>query len=150
MRKYRVIGCVCLGCPVLSLEPTRSVSAQPRPVYLNLLAIRQPVPAIVSILHRISGAVLFLIGIPALLWGVQATLASPEAFAQWKSAMAHPFAKLVALALAWSYIHHFLAGLRHLVLDVQVGVDLVPARRTAAIVLVLSLLLTLLVAMRLW
>jgi len=126
------------------------VSAKPRPVYLNLLAIRQPVPAIVSILHRISGAVLFLLGIPALLWGVQATLASPEAFAQWKSAMAHPFAKLVALALAWFYIHHFLAGLRHLVLDVQVGVDLVPARRTAAIVLVLSLLLTLLVALRLW
>jgi len=52
------------------------VSAKPRPVYLNLLAIRQPVPAVVSILHRISGAVLFLVGIPALLWGVQATLAS--------------------------------------------------------------------------
>ena len=53
---------------------------KPRPVYLNLLEIRQPLPAIVSILHRVSGALLFLVGIPVLLWGVHASLASPEAY----------------------------------------------------------------------
>ena len=79
---------------------------KPRPVYLNLLEIRQPLPAIVSILHRISGALLFLVGIPVLLWGVHVSVASPEAFAQWKSVMAQPLWKLVALALAWAYIHH--------------------------------------------
>ena len=121
-----------------------------RPVYLNLFAIRQPLPAIVSILHRISGLLLFLIGIPLLLWGVQAFIASPQAFDQWKSVMAHPFAKLVALAVAWAYIHHLLAGLRHLALDVHVGLDLASARLTSAIVLILSILLTLLVAIRLW
>ena len=73
---------------------------KPRPVYLNLLAIRQPIPAIVSILHRISGALLFLVGIPVLLWGVQRSLASPETFDQWKSAVSHPVAKLVLLGLA--------------------------------------------------
>ena len=123
---------------------------KPRPVYLNLLEIRQPLPAIVSILHRISGALLFLVGIPVLLWGVHVSVASPEAFAQWKSVMAQPLWKLVALALAWAYIHHLLAGLRHLALDVHVGVELAPARRSAAIVLILSLLLTVIVAVRLW
>ena len=121
-----------------------------RPVYLNLFAIRQPVPAIVSILHRISGALLFLIGIPALLWGVQASIASPESFAQFKSAFAHPLARLVGLALAWAYLHHLLAGLRHLLLDVHVGIELAPARRSAAVVLAVSLLLTAMVAARLW
>ena len=97
---------------------------KPRPVYLNLLAIRQPIPAIVSILHRISGLLLFLVGIPVLLWGVERSLASPETFAQWKAAVAHPFAKLVLLGLAWAYIHHLLAGLRHLVMDLHIGLEL--------------------------
>ena len=123
---------------------------KPRPIYLNLLEIRQPLPAIVSILHRISGALLFLVGIPVMLWGVHVSLASPETFAQWKTVMAQPLWKLIALALAWAYIYHLLAGLRHLALDVHVGVDLAPARRSSAIVLVLSLLLTVIVAVRLW
>lgn len=123
---------------------------KPRPVYLNLLAIRQPLPAIVSILHRVSGALLFVIGIPVLLWGVQMSLASPEAFAQFKAVVANPFSKLILLALAWAYIHHLLAGLRHLALDLHVGVELAPARRSSAIVLVLSVLLTVIVAVRLW
>ena len=123
---------------------------KPRPVYLNLLAIRQPIPAIVSILHRISGALLFAVGIPFLLWGVQASLASPEAFAQFKAAMSHPLARLTALVLAWAYIHHLLAGIRHLLLDIHMGIDLPSARRSAAVVLVLAILLTLIVAVRLW
>jgi len=123
---------------------------KPRPVYLNLLAIRQPLAAVVSILHRISGALLFAVGIPALLWAVQRSLASPETFARWQATMAHPLAKLVVLGLAWAYLHHLLAGVRHLMLDLHVGVDLPSARRSAAVVFVLSLLLTLIVAVRLW
>jgi len=123
---------------------------KPRPVYLNLLAIRQPLAAVVSILHRISGALLFAVGIPVLLWAVQRSLASPETFARWQATMAHPLAKLVVLGLAWAYLHHLLAGLRHLMLDLHVGVDLPSARRSAAAVFVLALLLTLIVAVRLW
>jgi succinate dehydrogenase / fumarate reductase, cytochrome b subunit len=123
---------------------------KPRPVFLNLLAIRQPLPAIVSILHRVSGALLFVIGIPLLLWGVQMSLASPDTFAQFKAVVANPFSKLILLALAWSYIHHLLAGLRHLAIDLHVGVELAPARRSSAIVLVISVLLTVIVAVRLW
>jgi succinate dehydrogenase, cytochrome b556 subunit len=121
-----------------------------RPIYLNLVAIRQPMPAIVSILHRISGALLFVAGIPLLLWFVQRSLASPEAFDAAMTPLASPFGKLVLLALAWSYLHHLLAGLRHLALDLHIGVALAPARSSAAIVLVLSVLLTLIVAVRLW
>jgi succinate dehydrogenase / fumarate reductase cytochrome b subunit len=123
---------------------------KPRPVYLNLLAIRQPLAAVVSILHRISGALLFAVGIPVLLWAVQRSLASPETFARWQATMAHPLAKLVVLGLAWAYIHHLLAGIRHLTLDLHVGVDLPSARRSATVVFVLALLLTLIVAVRLW
>ena len=123
---------------------------KPRPVYLNLLAIRQPLPAIVSILHRISGALLFLVAIPLLLWFVQRSLASPEAFDAALRPLTTPLGKLVLLALAWSYLYHLLAGLRHLALDLHVGVELAPARSSAAIILVLSILLTAIVAVRLW
>ena len=121
-----------------------------RPVYLNLLAIRLPLPALVSILHRVSGALLFLIGIPALLWLTQRASASPEAWAQMRDAFANPFVKLCALVIAWSYIHHLLAGVRHLLMDLHIGMDLGPARQSSAAVMVLAVLLTLVVAVRLW
>ena len=124
--------------------------AKPRPVYLNLFAIRQPLPAIVSILHRVSGALLFLIGIPLLLWVVQRALASPDAWAQMRAALAHPIAKLTLLVLAWAYFHHFLAGIRHLVMDLHIGMDLPAARRSGAFVLVLAVVLTFAVAVKLW
>lgn len=124
--------------------------AKPRPVYLDLLSIRQPLPAIVSILHRVSGAVLFLAGIPFVLWVVQRALASPEGWDAMRTTLAHPFAKLVLLGLAWAYLHHFVAGLRHLVMDLHVGMALKSARFSAAVTLVISLLLTLGVAIRLW
>ncbi len=123
---------------------------KPRPVYLNLFAIRMPLPAIVSILHRASGALLFLLGIPLLLCVVQRALASPEAWAQMRSALDAPFAKLVALALAWAFIHHFIAGIRHVLMDVHVGVELPAARRSAAVTMVLAVVLTIVIAVRLW
>lgn len=124
--------------------------AKPRPVYLNLLAIRQPLPAVVSILHRISGALLFLAGIPVLLWGVEASLRSADSYAAMTSALANPLAKLVVLGLAWAYLHHLLAGLRHLLHDIGVGGSLKATRQYAALVMALAILLTLLVALRLW
>ena len=129
--------------------PERPV-AKPRPVYLNLVAIRLPLPGIVSILHRISGAFLFVVGIPVLLAFVGASLASPESFASLKACLANPFAKLLALAFAWAYLHHFCAGIRYLLLDVLVGIDLPAARRSSVVVLVVSLALTLFVGWRLW
>ncbi|HLW13397.1 MAG TPA: succinate dehydrogenase, cytochrome b556 subunit [Casimicrobiaceae bacterium] len=123
---------------------------KPRPIYLDLFAIRQPLPAIVSILHRVSGALMFVVGIPLLLWFVQRSLASPDAFASAMAPLSTPFGKVVLLTLAWCYLYHLLAGLRHLALDLHIGIALAPARRSAAIVIVLSVLLALIVAVRLW
>ncbi len=125
-------------------------AARPRPVYLNLLAIRLPLPAFVSIMHRVSGTVLFLVGIPLLLWAVQRALVSPDAWAQMRVMVAHPFGKLVLVVVAWAYLHHFLAGIRHLLMDLHIGVNLQAGRLSAAVVLVISLLLTLGVVIRLW
>ena len=121
-----------------------------RPVYLNLFAIRQPLPAIVSILHRISGAVLFLVGIPLLLWLVQRSLASPDAWAQMRATLSTPLAKLILIVLAWAYLHHFIAGIRHLMMDLHWGMELKQARQSSAVTLVLGILLTLAIAVKLW
>ena len=121
-----------------------------RPVYLNLFAIRLPLPAFVSILHRASGALLFLIGIPLLLCVVQRSLASPEAWAQMRAVLSHPFAKLLLVVLAWAYFHHFIAGIRHLLMDLHIGMDLKSARQSAAVTFVLAIVLSLPVAVKLW
>src|SRR4051812_37210000 len=121
-----------------------------RPVYLNLFRIRQPIPAIVSVLHRASGAVLVLFGIPLLLMGVQWSLASPDSFARLQSVFGNPLVKLVALVLLWSYLHHFFAGIRYLLIDMRVGDDLGPARKSGTVVLVVSLALTAILGVRLW
>jgi succinate dehydrogenase cytochrome b subunit len=135
------------GAPMPSSE--RRVPSS-RPVYLDLPRIRLPVPGLVSFLHRISGALLFLVGIPLLLAGVGMSLASPESFAQLRNAVANPLAKLVLLGLAWAYIHHFCAGIRFLLLDMHKGIDLPAARRSSVVVLVVSVALTVVVGARLW
>ena len=123
---------------------------KPRPVYLNLVRIRLPLPGIVSILHRVSGAALYLIGLPLLLVGVQRSLASPEAFDSFRAALSNPLAKIVLIGLIWAYLHHFCAGIRFLLLDVHQGIELGPARLSSVIVLVVSLALTLIVGVLLW
>ena len=131
--------------PAAERRETRS-----RPVYLDLPRIRLPLPGIVSILHRISGALLFVAGIPLLLACVGASLASPESFAQLRGALSHPIAKLALLGFAWAYIHHFCAGVRFLLLDMLKGIELFAARRTSVVVMVVSLALTAVVGARLW
>ena len=121
-----------------------------RPVYLDLPRIRLPLPGIVSILHRVSGAWLVLAGIPLLLYAVSRSLVSPEAYAALKGSFSHPVAKLVLITLVWAYLHHFCAGIRYLLLDIHRGIELEPARRSSAIVVVISLALTLVLGARLW
>jgi succinate dehydrogenase / fumarate reductase cytochrome b subunit len=85
-----------------------------------------------------------------LLYAFERSLASPESFAALKMSMAHPLVKLVLIALVWAYLHHFCAGIRYLLIDAHVGDDLRPARQSSIAVLVVSLALTLIVAVRLW
>ena len=120
-----------------------------RPKFLNLFQIRQPVPAIVSILHRISGAALFIFAW-ALLWMLQGALQTPESFAQVASALDRPLVKLFLLGISWAFLHHFFAGLRYLLLDLQLGIALAPARASAWAVLAASLAATVAVGAWLW
>lgn len=126
-----------------------STMAKPRPKHLNLLQIRLPVPGVVSILHRISGAILFLL-LPVLLWLLQFSLQSAQSFAQFQSLLSNPLAKLLLLALFWGYVHHLLAGLRHLFLDLHVGAQLETARASAMAVLAGGIVMTLALGVRIW
>lgn len=122
---------------------------RPRPKYLDLFRIRLPVPGFVSILHRISGALLFLL-IPLLLWSWELSLLTPETFAAFKSLLGHPLVKLVATGIAWAYLHHLCAGIRHLALDLHYGTTLEAARTTSWAVLGVSLVLTLAFGAMIW
>ena len=105
-----------------------------RPVYLNLFRLHLPITGWVSILHRLSGALLFLL-LPLMVWGFALTLSSEAGFARvvtWGSTLA---VKLLALVLVWAFAHHFFAGLRHLTMDVHCGVQLKSARRSSLLVL---------------
>ena len=95
-------------------------------------------------------ALLFLVGIPLLLWFIQRSLASPDAFEAAMQPLRTPFGKLVLFGLLWGYLFHLLAGLRHLALDLHIGITLAPARSSAAALLVLSVLLAIAIAARLW
>ncbi len=123
---------------------------KPRPKNLDLRTIRLPLPGIVSILHRASGALLFLLGIPLMLAGLQASLHSREGFAAVVALFANPAFKLLLLAFIWSFVHHFCAGIRFLLLDIHRGVKIGPARTSSLWVMIVSLLLTFLAGVALW
>lgn len=120
-----------------------------RPKYLNLVQIRLPLPAFVSIMHRVSGAFLFL-ALPVLLFWWQTSLASPDTFTAMKSCASSPFAKLALIALLWAYLHHFCAGIRHLAADIDLGTELPSARFASWLVLAVSLSLTAVIGARIW
>lgn len=123
------------------------ITVKQRPKFLTLWEIRLPIPGFVSILHRISGAGLFL-ALPFLICLLQLSLGGAENFQTFKQITGNPLSKLVLFGLCWAYLHHFCAGIRFLLMDVHVGVDKEPARASAKGVLVVSLGLTALVAMK--
>ena len=127
-------------------KPNRPVN---RPKNLNRLTIRLPVPALVSIMHRVSGAFLFML-LPLLLWVLHLSMSSAESYQTAQSVLSHPIAKLICLAVTWAYLHHACAGIRHLALDAHYGLRLNYARATSRAVLIISGLLTLRMGIWLW
>ena len=123
--------------------------SKPRPKHLDLTRIQLPLPALVSILHRISGAVLFLF-IPLLLWLWQESLTSPQSFAAFKAVVSQLWVKIVLLGLLWGYLHHVCAGIRHLALDLDLGTELAAARVSSKAVLAVSIGLTVIAGIALW
>ena len=125
-----------------------------RPQYSNihitqLHHYRLPAAGIVSILHRISGALMFL-ALPFVLYLLERSLTSESTYDYLRGFAAQPVVKLIILALAWAYLHHFLAGIRHLFMDMHYLLSKDGSRNSAVSVLALSLFLTLLVALKLF
>jgi succinate dehydrogenase / fumarate reductase cytochrome b subunit len=125
---------------------TEAIVRKPRPKHLDVARIRLPLPGIVSILHRASGAGLFLL-LPGLLYLLDKSLSDP---AEFSDLIANPLVLFVLLGLLWAYLHHFCAGIRFLFLDAQKGLELPTARKTAWAVLIVSLTLTVAIAAAIW
>jgi succinate dehydrogenase / fumarate reductase, cytochrome b subunit len=120
-----------------------------RPKNLNLFTIRLPINALVSILHRASGVVLFLI-LPLLIYVLQASVASNESYTALTNLFHHWFTKLMLIGFAWAFFHHFFAGLRHLGQDVHWMTSLQKARFSGRVVLWLVAISVLIFAVVIW
>jgi succinate dehydrogenase / fumarate reductase cytochrome b subunit len=120
-----------------------------RPVYLNLLRIYLPLAGWVSVLHRVSGALLFL-AFPVGVWGLSVSLSGEDGFQRTADCFAFPLARLLLLLVIWALAHHGFAGLRHLALDVHWGLELRCARQSSIAVLLATALVTLFAAWRLF
>ena len=120
-----------------------------RPVWYNLSPLNLPVPGLVSIFHRASGALLFL-GLIWFLFLLDMSLSSEAGLTRFRTYVGHPLLKLLLLVFLWAYLHHLCAGVRHLFLDIDMGVDLRTARRSALAVFVVSLALTAFIGAKLW
>jgi len=140
------------------VSPTRAK----RPEFRNINALadlptyRLPVAGIVSILHRISGMILFLL-MPFIIWMFDASISSEFSFARFTQVFSAGvgflpgwFVKLVALAIIWGYLHHFIAGVRHLWMDINHAVSKEFGRSSALFTLGLGTLLTLVLAAKLF
>ncbi len=132
-------------------------------VFTDLPSYRLPAAGIVSILHRISGFVMFLL-LPFIIWMFDVSVSSEISFSRFTSAfnrgvsctptsclLAGWFMKLVALALIWAYLHHFIAGLRHLWMDIShAAVSKEFGKASATVTLVSSIALTLILGAKLF
>jgi succinate dehydrogenase / fumarate reductase, cytochrome b subunit len=132
-----------------------------RPVYRNihvtdLRSYRLPPAGIVSILHRVSGALMFVL-MPFIIWMFDTSLTSEISYSQFTGVFLAGagflpgwFFKLVALALIWAYLHHFIAGLRHLWMDATHAVTKEFGHNSALFTLIVSVLLTLVLGTKLF
>jgi succinate dehydrogenase / fumarate reductase cytochrome b subunit len=120
-----------------------------RPKFLALHQIKLPLPGIVSIFHRVSGALMFL-ALPLVLWMLQQSLRSSMTYDGLTETLHSPFSKLVLLALSWAFLYHFCAGIRCLLIDIHLGASLAQARASSKWVLALSTLATIWLGVRLW
>lgn len=123
-------------------EAVKKARPEFRNIHVTQIArYRLPWAGKVSILHRVSGALLFLL-LPFVLYLFEQSLTSEISFQKFNDLLSGIFVKLLVLTLIWGYLHHFCAGIRYLFLDLHMGIDKASAQKSAVSVLVVSLLLT--------
>ncbi len=106
-----------------------------RPKNLNLRSVKFPMSAIMSVGHRAAGLLLFL-SLPYFIYLFQLSMANETEFMQIKAELQSPVIKLFFLIIIWAFAHHFFAGIRYFLLDVDIGIDKKWAQKTAALVMI--------------
>ncbi len=120
-----------------------------RPKNLNLTTIHFPIPAITSILHRISGVVLFA-GTAVLMWLLAESLRSEQGFQQVQEWLSLPLVKLIVWAIVSALLYHVIAGVRHLLMDIGIGETLEGGRTGAIMIIVFSAVAIVLAGVWIW
>ncbi len=120
-----------------------------RPRHLALHLIKLPLSGIVSILHRISGLLLFF-ALPLLLLILEYSLQSIQTYTRLIDTLHQPLSRLILLVLLWAFLHHFCAGLRFLAIDMHLVRNLAQSRGSSKLVLITSGLLTAVIGVKLW
>ena len=126
----------------------KAVNSQ-RPVNLDLRTIKLPITAYTSILHRVSGVILFL-GIVVMLYALDKSLASEEGFAEVQACLTSPLAKLIIWGLLSALLYHLVAGVRHLIMDMGVGESLEGGKLGSKIVIAVSVVVIVLAGVWVW
>lgn len=130
-------------------DKDNNIVTQQRPVNLNLASLSYPPMAIASILHRISGLVLFLL-LPIMLCFLHSSLESPSAFNALQTTLAQPFYKVILWIFSSALLYHLFAGIRHLIMDLGFGESLNSAKRSALFVIILSILTVICLGVWIW
>ena len=117
-----------------------------RPVYLNLFKIRLPIGGVVSIFHRVTGVFLVLL-LPPATYLLQQSLQSPEAFEDTVRLLGSLPGRALLLIVVWMFVQHLYSGIRHLLLDIDIGIEKTTARRSAWLTLVASIVTLLLIGL---
>ncbi|MDE2428648.1 MAG: succinate dehydrogenase, cytochrome b556 subunit [Burkholderiales bacterium] len=128
------------------------VKSRPRFGVMRLIdatGYRLPLAGFVSILHRASGMLMFLL-LPFILYLLDKSIASELSFTELRNLTSGVFVKLVILALVWAYLHHFCAGVRHLFMDLHFGLDKHSARKSAVGVFAISITLAVVIGLKLF
>jgi succinate dehydrogenase / fumarate reductase, cytochrome b subunit len=120
-----------------------------RPVNLDLGTLKFPAMAIASILHRISGLVLFLL-LPLMLYFLKLSLDGPTSYADLQMTLAKPFIKIILWGFSVALIYHVLAGIRHLLMDLGLGEHVSESRKSAIFVIGCSVILTIFLGIWIW
>ncbi|MBA2653338.1 MAG: succinate dehydrogenase, cytochrome b556 subunit [Tatlockia sp.] len=122
---------------------------QKRPINLDLATMKFPPMAIASILHRISGLIMFL-GLPLILYFLSRSLASGGSFELLHQSLAGPLHKVFLWVFSAALIYHLLAGIRHMIMDLGYGESLSAGRRSAVFVIGLAVILTIFLGIWIW
>lgn len=120
-----------------------------RPYFLNLLKIRLPISAVVSIMHRVSGVLMFT-AIPLIIYLFELSLRNAEGFAQVTEWLSHPLLRLTMLLLIAALLHHLFAGIRFLLTDFNIGLEKSQSRISAWLVIITEVLVLLWITIRMF